>query len=269
MTDPFETRIQELAQKFPYPPTPRVDERVMAKLRARPIPRLGARRLAWGIAIVLALFAGLMTVPPVRAAVLEFIRIGIVRIFPSPTSIPTNEVPLAPTAFPGAMVPVTATPGPTTSALIPLLENIAGETTLEEARQAVDFPVALPTYPVDLGQPNRVYLQNVDGRMVVLIWLDPDQQDRVRMSLHIIETGSWAIDKFQPTIVEETTVNGERAVWAIGPYPLLMYNRNMELTRLINGHVLIWAEGDITYRLETDLSLEEAIHVAESLQSSP
>jgi hypothetical protein len=46
-----------------------------------------------------------------------------------------------------------------------------------------------------------------------------------------------------------------------------MYNRNMELKRLIDGHVLIWTEGDITFRLETDLSVEEAIQVAESLAS--
>jgi hypothetical protein len=35
---------------------------------------------------------------------------------------------------------------------------------------------------------------------------------------------------------------------------------------LINGHVLIWEEGNITYRLETALPLEEAIKIAESLQ---
>jgi hypothetical protein len=36
--------------------------------------------------------------------------------------------------------------------------------------------------------------------------------------------------------------------------------------RLIDGHVLIWTDGNLTYRLETDLSLEEALKVAESLQ---
>lgn len=268
MTDPFESRIQELAQNFPYPPTPRVDVKVMAKLRTRPAPRFASRRLAWGIAIVLALLAGLMSVPPVRAAVLEFIRIGVVRIFPAPTQMPTGEVPFAPTALPGAMVPVTATPGPTaSSALIPELVQIAGETTLEIARERADFPISLPAYPGDLGQPNLVFLQNVDRQMVVLVWLDPAQPDHVRMSLHIVQAGSWLIDKFAPTVIEETTVNGQRAVWAVGPYPLLMKNHDMQLTRLIEGNVLIWAEGDLTYRLETDLSLEEAIRIAESLTS--
>jgi hypothetical protein len=35
---------------------------------------------------------------------------------------------------------------------------------------------------------------------------------------------------------------------------------------LIEGHVLIWKEGDITYRLETDLPVEEAVKIAESLK---
>jgi hypothetical protein len=40
----------------------------------------------------------------------------------------------------------------------------------------------------------------------------------------------------------------------------------MELTRLIEGHVLIWENGNITYRLETALDLKEAVKVAESLK---
>jgi hypothetical protein len=43
----------------------------------------------------------------------------------------------------------------------------------------------------------------------------------------------------------------------------------MQFERLINGHVLIWAGLDVTYRLETDLSLEEAVKIAESLEPIP
>jgi hypothetical protein len=35
---------------------------------------------------------------------------------------------------------------------------------------------------------------------------------------------------------------------------------------MIDGHVLIWKEGGLTYRLETDLTLEEALKIAQSLQ---
>jgi hypothetical protein len=244
-----------------------VDVKVMAKLRAPTVPRPRARRLAWGLAIVLALFAGLMAVPPVRAAVLEFIQIGIVRIFPP---VPAEDITPGPppTAMPGPILPVTATPGLAEAAtLIPALRSLVGEITLEDARQAVSFPISLPSYPEDLGEPDIVFLQEVDRQLVMLVWLDPEDRDQIRISLHIIQSGSWMIDKFEPTVIEETTVNGQRALWTVGPYPLLMKNGDVGLTRLISGNVLIWAEGSLTYRLETDLPLEEAIRVAESLTS--
>jgi hypothetical protein len=169
--------------------------------------------------------------------------------------------------MPGPAIPITATPGPTaSSSLIPFIEQIAGEVTLEEAREKVGFPISLPTYPADLGEPDRVFVQDMNGWMVVLVWLDAQQPDQVQMSLHMIEGGSWAIDKVEPTLVEETTVNGLPAAWVLGPYPLILRNSDIRFVRLIDGHVLIWANGEITYRLETDLSLEEAIKIAESLE---
>jgi hypothetical protein len=42
--------------------------------------------------------------------------------------------------------------------------------------------------------------------------------------------------------------------------------RELKLRYLVQGHVLIWAEGGLTYRLESGLLLEEALRIAESLQ---
>ncbi len=144
---------------------------------------------------------------------------------------------------------------------------MAGETTLESARNIVDFPIPLPTYPADLGQPDRVFVQDAGGWMVILVWIDPQQPDQVQMSLHLIEEGSWTIQKYQPEIIQETTVNDQRAIWTVGDYPLILRNGDAQFTRMIDGHVLIWEENKITYRLETDLSLEEAVRIAESLQA--
>jgi hypothetical protein len=139
---------------------------------------------------------------------------------------------------------------------------------LADAREETGFPVRLPAYPPDLGPPDRVFLQNPGGPMLVLVWLEPGQPDQVRLSLHQFGPGTFA-QKFEPELVEETTVNGQRALWTEGPY-LLQILRNgrvdLDLTRLVSGHVLIWVEGDITYRLETDLPLEEAVRIAESLE---
>lgn len=262
----FENQLKIIAGGMEYPRTPDIARHIMTRLHPSARPRFRLKRLAWSLTIVLILLSSLMLIPPVRAAVIEFIQIGIVRIFPRSVE-PTPEI--ISTAVPGVMTPSTATPGAPLPPLIPFLDTIAGETKLPNAQQMTEYPILLPIYPPDLGQPNHVYVQDAEGMMTILVWVDPQQPERVTMSLHFIPSGSWAIRKMEPQVIEETEVNGRRAVWTEGPYPLILRNGNVEFTRLVDGHVLIWTEGDITHRLETDLSLEEAIRIAESLQPIP
>jgi hypothetical protein len=100
--------------------------------------------------------------------------------------------------------------------------------------------------------------------------MDPQQPERVRMSLHFIPEESWAIKKMGPRTIRETTVNGQYAIWAEGPYPLILRGTGSpEHVRLVDGYVLIWDRDGITYRLESNLSMEEAIKAAESLMPIP
>src|SRR5687768_675238 len=256
----FEKRLISISKGLDYPRTPDIAYSVMTHLRPSTRPRFLSRRLAWSLTILLILFSSLMLIPPARAAIIEFIQIGVVRIFGSPATPPVEEIP-------STVAPITATPGPTLPALIPILEDIAGEMTLEEAQQTLDFPILLPSYPPDLGDPDRIFVQDAEGKMAILVWVDLRQQsEQILMSLHFIPRGSWAIDKAEPAVIQETSVNGQRAIWAVGPYPLRLYNGDLQFRRLIDGHVLIWEEENITYRLETDLPLEEAIKIAESLE---
>lgn len=255
MTEPFESRLQALAKDFEYPLTPSIKDGVMRRLH-KPAARRN-RKLAWGLTMLIVVAAGMMSVPNVRAAVLEFIQIGIVRIFPAPVESPT----------PMREVPVTATPALTQSSLIPFLDSLGGQTNLENARAIVDFPIPLPAHSTDLGEPDRVFIQDANGWMVILVWLEPQDPGRVRMSLHLIEEGSWTIGKYHPEIIQETTLNNQRAIWTVGDYPLILQNAEVQFVRLIEGHVLVWEVNKVTYRLETNLSLEEAIRIAESLQA--
>jgi len=258
----FEKQLSSLAKGLDYPRTPNIAGSVIKRLRPSTRPRFVSRSFAWTLTIILILFSSLMLIPPARAAIIEFIQIGIVRIFraePTPVVPPQQE-------FPTTMVPVTATSAPTSQSLIPILERLAGEMSLEAAQQLVDYPIFLPTYPPDLGEPDRVFVQDADGDVTILIWIDPEQPSQVLMSLHMIPPGSWAVDKMNPALVQETTVNGQRAIWAVGPYPVRFSNGNLDFVRLVDGHVLIWTDGEITYRLESDLDLKEAIKVAESLE---
>lgn len=262
----FEEKVFSIAQGLDYPRTPDVAASVMTRLRAPIRPRFSSKALAWSLTLILVLLSSLMLIPPVRAAILEFIQIGIVRIFPR-TIEPTAEA--IATAAPRSIPPPTATPGDSSPLLISFLDQIAGETKLANAQEMVPYPILLPTYPVDLGQPNHVYVQEAEGALTILVWTDPGQPERVTLSLHFIPAGHWAVNKFGPVTIEETEVDGQGAVWAVGPYPLLMRNGSIEIERLIDGHVLIWADGEMTYRLETDLPLEEAVRIAESLEPIP
>lgn len=267
----FEAQLRSIANRMEYPRTPDIAGAVSARLRQPTRPRLiskpfvsaRARRLAWSLTMALILLSSLMLIPPARAAILEFIQVGVVRIFRvEPTPVVT------PQSVPPAQMPMTATPviTATPQALIPLLERLAGEVTLEEASARVSYPILLPSYPAELGQPDRIFVQDADGPMTIMVWLDPQDPGEVRMSLHFLPPNSWAIKKMEPTMLEETQVNGNYAIWAVGPYPLRYKNGDLDFLRMIDGHVLIWQEGEITYRLETDLPLDDAIRIAESLE---
>jgi len=260
----LEARLQLAAGAFSYPPTPDVAGAVRRRLEARGTrPVRQPQRLAWAIAVALLILGGLMAVPEVRAGLLEFLQLGAVRIrlieaTPTVTSTPV------PTRT-GTPPPATATPIPSPTPLGSLL-NLAGQTTLADARARVEFPIRLPTYPTDLGPPDAVYVQDFGAPLVVLVWLNPDDPDQVQLSLHEFGPDSFAAEKSQPEVIETTTVNGEPALWTEGPYMLLLRNGDHVIWRLIEGHVLIWLGGEVTYRLETDLQLEEAVRIAESLE---
>jgi hypothetical protein len=268
----WEARLAETARSFVYPATPNIAESLRQQLRAERRPHAGLvrRGWVWAALISLAILGGLLSVPQVRAAVVEFLQIGVIRILltdPTPTPIPTPTPPPATPAGRAATPSPVPTASPVPTPLTSVLD-LAGETTLAEAQASVDFPIRLPAYPAELGPPDRVFHQNLNGPAVILVWLEPDRPERVRLSLHQLGRGIMA-EKGNPGRIEETTVNGQRAIWAEGPYMLQFRRGNQvefDLRRLVDGHVLIWTEDDMTYRLETDLPLAEAVRVAESLE---
>ncbi len=209
--------------------------------------RLPRRWPVWVAAALL--LTALLFVPPVQATVQAVIQIGVDHIFRTPpATTPTSRTP---------------TPTPLASVL-----DLAGETTLAQARAQAGFPIRLPAYPPDLGPPQRVFLQDLDGAAVVLVWLDPQHPGTVRMSLHELSQGI-LVYKTAPPAIQETTVHGQRAIWTDGPYivQVVVDGQTQDAQRrLITGHVLIWTEGGITYRLETGASLDEAVRIAESLR---
>lgn len=261
--DQWEAAVRQAAAAFPYPPTPDISRSVRPRLATRPArPRTLRTRLAWAALLLLLVLGGLLAVPQVRAAVAEVLRAGAIRIFVTgPTAVP-------PTA---TGVPATTVPPQTLNEAI--LE-VAGATTLAQAREAVDFPVLLPAYPADLGPPDRVFLQGMPDRgmesqVVIAIWFDEEQQQKVRLALYQISASNYGLKTASSNVVDETEVNGELAFWVAGPHTIQLQDGRSQDRLFVEGNVLIWSVGKLTYRLESDLSLEETIHVAESLERIP
>ena len=105
--------------------------------------------------------------------------------------------------------------------------------------------------------------------MVVLVWTEAENPEKAELVIYQIAPGSWAGEKGEPYSLEHTRVNGREAVWAEGPYVLYLTSGDLDLRRLIAGHVLIWVEGGVTYRLESNFSLSQAIQIAESFIPIP
>jgi hypothetical protein len=102
--------------------------------------------------------------------------------------------------------------------------------------------------------------------MVILVWIDQTDPESARLSLHEISSENIMLSKYQPRVIQETQVNGVYAVWAQGPYLVQLTSGSYVFRRTVEGNTLIWEEGRITYRLESDLSLEETIRIAESIE---
>lgn len=265
MTDSFqntastqinESRLREVATHFAYPPTPDIAGRERRRLQgAGSEPRITGNRAAGRVRLlagaaalaVLLLFVALL-VPQTRAALLQIFDIGAVRF------LADDE--------PARSLPETRLPETT-------LLDLAGETSLAGAAGRVNFELRLPEYPADLGPPDRVFLQQlVEGgrdQVVILVWLDPSRPDQARLSLYHIGVPLYGLKQASRENVLQTTVNGQPAAWVEGPHRLQLQGGDFQEWYLVPGNALVWTDGELTYRLESGLSMDEAIRIAESL----
>jgi hypothetical protein len=237
----FDAQVANLAKDFVYPAVPNI----AAQFRQ---PRLSlyrrqVKRPVWSMVAVLAfvLLCVSLLASPVRARVVEWLRIGAVRIFPI-----DPDIPFVPS------LPSDAASG---------LNSLAGETTLTAALEKAGFDLKIP---LELGEPDRVYYQELDrARLVIMLWRDREQGD---LALYQIAGPVSIINKRYVGDIEETTVGSEWAVWVEGPYQLYIETGTEIDIRAVEGSTLLWQQDGITYRLESHLTLDEARRIAQSLQ---
>jgi hypothetical protein len=239
----LERRLLEAGRNLTYPRTPDL-ARTFLRRSHQVAPQW--RRWAFALVILLTAIAALLAVPEVRARVLEFLQIGAVHIeAPVPQETQENKEWLY-----GRLISFSA---------------LGGETTLDEARVTVDFSIPLPTYPADLGTPDHVYVQHMEPEryFVILTWVEEQDDSEVRLALYVIGPGV-SITKGPVDQIQVVEVNGQPAAYVRGAHFLRLDSRE-DYGVLVQAPALIWESDGITYRIEADLSIEELVRIAESL----
>ena len=117
-----------------------------------------------------------------------------------------------------------------------------------------------------MGEPDEVYAhRNVELPAVTLVWRD---EDGAPLSLTEIGIAEFAMKLVGEEGVRHFWVGDRPAVWLTGPHRLQLLGYLESGSLLIESNVLVWADGGVTYRLEGNLTQEEARAIAESLLSS-
>jgi hypothetical protein len=266
----LERALADLGASLQFPPTPDLAAAVTARVEEGPArspsrPRrrwwpglTGWRRLAVaGLAVILLAAAVLAASPGTREAVarrLGLRGVGVELGGPPPPSVTTR---------PGGRLDL----------------GLGQRVTLEEARRRVGFPVLVPG-AAGFRQPAAVYVNEavpVGGRVDLVYRARPGLPASPFTDVGLLVTEF----RGQPTpdfikkvaragLVEEVTVDGQPGYWFSGEPHFFTYldatgQVRDEQTRLA-GNTLIWQRGDLTLRIEGEITRQEALALARSMR---
>jgi hypothetical protein len=246
-------QLSTLGQLMAYPATPDL----AAHFVAAPSRAARPRQFAWALTALLVSLVSLLAVPDVRARVLEFLQIGSVRVSLEPDVV----MPGATEKSANALVSTRFKPGPYGTVIA--LPLVRGEVTLQEARNVLDLPIHLPSYPADLGEPDHVYVQHVgDEEFAILVWLG--EEERPQIALYILGPNT-RLTKGLPEAISMLTINENLAALVTGNH-VLQFAGSQQSGILVQAPTLIWQANGVTYRLEADLPIDEIVRLAESIK---
>lgn len=262
--------LADLGGRIAWPPAPDIRARVVARIaepRRSPWWRaFASARYGFAPAILtiaLALAAVLAFSPGARATATDILRLRGVEIFRGPVPTPS---PL-PSRSPGSI------PSP-----LPTL-GLGARVTLDEAKARAGYTVIVPTDP-QLGAPDEVYLRAVPNSTAVsfLYRTRPGiaESSQAGVAAIVTEFGGATVDgQFfgkvvtPDTTVENVTVNGRSGFWIQGTPHFFFYNSSgavQQETLRLAGNTLIWLQGDLLVRLESQVDRATALRIAGSLR---
>jgi hypothetical protein len=176
------------------------------------------------------------------------------------------------------IAPETTTPPPSPTLSGPLGRTLfLGEgVTLAQARQEVDFEVLVPT-GVGLPEPVAYVDDDPPGGRVSLVYpagpgLPETEETGVGMLLMQFR-GRLELPFLEKLVradqIREVEVGETRGYWIEGEHVLVYLDergRSFDERSRVAGNTLLWQRGEVTFRLESALSMEEAIRIAESMR---
>lgn len=236
MSNKLDKQLRAIAQKMEYPPTP------IIPIPAKSTSTFWLRSYTWQTALIsLVLLGSLFIFEPVRATVSEWLGIdGLLQI------VPADQTPPADVALIEAM-------------------TLSEKTTLADTQSQVAFTLR---YPTEIDLPDEVYLvdkQLISG--VIMVWRDADSQE-INYAFYQL-TGSQGFykgqDFIQTTRVDESP---NVAFWLEQPHTFWIEQipePEPYKAYLIEEPVLIWEYRGILHRLESNLTLAEALIIANSM----
>jgi hypothetical protein len=251
----LERELRQLGAAVAFPPTPDLATPVRRRLAAaEPARRRFSlpRGLVVALAVLLVAVAAVMAVPQARTAILEWLGlrgVTIERVATSPTVTGTTPVqPAVEDLFLGRPV------------------------TLDEARRRLRYPLVPP--PAGLGEPDAVYLSDaVSGGQVAFVYLDGDNEVGALFTQFraAIEEDFIYKTAGPGTEIEPVTVAGEPGWWLEGkPHEFVYIDPESDEPRpetlRLARNTLLWQRGELTLRIEGDLSREEALGIAEGVE---
>jgi hypothetical protein len=146
---------------------------------------------------------------------------------------------------------------------------------LDEAERVAGIDLILPADPA-IGPPDAVF---VNAGRVSLVWaarpgLPAAGTDGIGLLISefrgVVDDGYYRKVVNAPASVTEVTVNRSRGFFISGPPHFFVYvdenGNDVDASHRVVGDTLIWADGQVTYRLESGLDMEAAIRLAESLR---